>query len=72
MSDQVVLPYEAAIAHATRKLSLARVRSAVARQLRATGKLLLAAIPVAAEELLACRGSGQYASRKWAGRRSEP
>lgn len=69
---QVVAAHEAPLAHTTHELFLARVCSAVARQLIGTGKLLVAAIPVAAEGLLACRGSGQYVSRKWAESWSEP
>lgn len=61
---QVVAAHEAPLAHAAHKLLLARVRAAVAGQLVGAGELLVAAVPVAAERLLACGGSGQDVSRK--------
>lgn len=55
---QVVASHEAAVAHVAHKLLLAGVRPAVARKLIGTSKLFVAAVPVAAERLLACRGRG--------------
>lgn len=69
---QVVTAHEAALAHAAHKLLLARVCPTVAGQLVGACKLLVAAVPVAAERLLACRGSGQDVSRKLAGSWQEP
>ena len=49
---QVVTAHEAAVADGAHKLLLAGVRPPVARQLVRAGKLLVAALPAAAEGLL--------------------
>lgn len=64
---QVVAAHEAPLAHHADKLLLSRVGAAMARQLVRAGKLLVAAVPVAAEGLLTCRGSGQDVYRTLAG-----
>lgn len=59
---QVVATHEAAVADVADKLLLARVRSAVAGKLIGACKLFVAALPVAAERLLAWRGREQSAN----------
>lgn len=51
---QVVAAHEAAVAHVAHELLLPGVRAAVAGELVGAGELLVAALPVTAERLLAC------------------
>lgn len=57
---QVVAAHEAAVAHGAGKALLAGVCAAVPRQLVGAGEVALAALPVAAERLLACRGRQRH------------
>lgn len=69
---EVVAAHEPPVAHGAHELLLAGVRPPVTRQLVGAGEPLVAAVPAAAERLLACGREGREATSQPASHKRSP